>query len=355
MRTLLLRSLVCSRLLLAGLLLAVAAPRAQSWDPRPSEKLEALAPFVGSWRGEGRMIEPGGVETPWTSHSTYRWALNGHFLQEDFTITMQGLSTPMVIRSYVGWDREHSRYVSVTVRSEGVAALNEVHLLDSGEMLTVQTHHLQGVPYQERARVVVDGDVMKMRIDMLLHEGDSLQVIDGVMKRCDDALDGDWDTPTWMGAQPTAPMAKLARMAGSYVTKGEMAMAPGAPMTEIAGADRWDMVFGGTVMQCRTEGQAGGGGGATYECYAYWAWDAHRRRLRNVYVDNMGMVGAMDGWWHQDKLVSTMAGLSMGTPTTQRFVIHVDADGVTTGCEGHTAMGLMEPFLSFRMKFEKKK
>ena len=338
---------------LAALLLFVGGACAQSWTPEPAEQLRALEPFVGSWRGEGEMIEPGGVRTPWTSRSTYRWALDGHFLQEDFTITMRGIETPMVFRSYVGWDRDRGRYVRAQASSDGVVALDEVHLLDGGVMLTVKTRYQAGLPYHERSRVVVDGDAMKVAVDMLMHEGASMRVIDGRLDRVEASFDGAWDTPPWMDAAPAAPMRRLARMAGDYETKGQMASGPGAPMAEVALRDRWQMAFGGTVMHCRTVGALAGAGGA-YQSHAFWAHDARDRRLRAVYVDNMGLIGVMDGWWHRDAVVSTQSGLSMGAPTAQRYVIHVDEDGAAAWCEGHTTSGVQAPFLSFRTTFEKR-
>ncbi|MCK5942304.1 MAG: DUF1579 family protein [Planctomycetes bacterium] len=345
-----------SLLLTACSLLVVAAAPAQDheYDTTPAKELSRLKPLIGNWQGTGKMVEPTGVETPWTARGTYRWVLNGHFVQEDFVIAMEGLPVPMVFRNYIGWDREHGRYVAATLSNEGSARLNETQFLPDGTMLTTQTHHMAGVPYNERARVKIDGDSMTMRIDLLMAEGDSIAVIDSVMKRGGDGFDGDWGVGPWMGAKPAAAIDQLARMAGTYETKGEMVMMPGTPAIGIHGSDTWQMVFGGMGMFGRTDGHAEGSPDA-YVSFAMWGWDEHGDCMNAVYVDNMGQVGEMQARWHEGKLISTMAGVQMGMPMTQRYIMEVDDAGVATRAIGHSVFGAMEPFLSFKATYTKKK
>ncbi|MFN3242764.1 MAG: DUF1579 family protein [Planctomycetota bacterium] len=339
---------------LAALCAVAVAPAQEEYDMSPAKELARLKPLIGNWQGSGKMYEPGGQETPWTAKGTYRWTLNGHFVQEDFVIEMEGLPVPMVFRTYIGWDREHGRYLAAMVSNEGVARLNETQFLPDGTMLTVQTHHQGGVPYNERARVKIDGDKMTMRIDLLMAEGDSMKIIDCTMARGGGGFDGDWSTAPWMGAKPGAGMKGLARMAGTYATEGEMMMAPGMPSTGIHGTDSWQMVFGGTAMHGRTDGHADGSSDA-YESHALWGWDEHDQCMHAVFVDNMGQIGEMQCRWHDGKLISTMDGVQMGMPTTQRYVIYVDENGHAKSCKGHSTFGDMDPFLSFKASYQKKK
>jgi hypothetical protein len=62
----------------------------------------------------------------------------------------------------------------------------------------------------------------------------------------------------------------------------------------------------------------------------------------------------MDVRWVADKLVSISSALQMGQPTTQRFVLNLDAKGQLKSGVGHTCMGAMDPFVSFRASDVKK-
>jgi len=148
-------------------------------------------------------------------------------------------------------------------------------------------------------------------------------------------------------------MQQLAKMAGSYETTGEMVMAPGMPTTAITGSDSWQMVFGGVAMHGRTNGQAEGAPDA-YESHALWGWDPHDKCMNTVFVDSMGQVGQMQCRWFDGKLISTMAGTQMGTPTTQRYIIYVDDSGHAQRCTGHVTFGAGDPFLSFRAAYKRK-
>jgi hypothetical protein len=65
--------------------------RAQDAAPAPAPELKRLEPLVGNWSGSGKMTEPGNVTSEWTARGTYRWALDGHFLREDFAINFKGV------------------------------------------------------------------------------------------------------------------------------------------------------------------------------------------------------------------------------------------------------------------------
>lgn len=341
-------------LLLTTSLLALTAPAvAQDFDPSPAEELARFEPMIGNWSGTGSMEMPGVGKRTWKAHGSYRWCMNKHWVQEDFTVSMEGDPTPLMFRSYIGWDRENERYVAAVASNEGACQFSEVTMLPDGTMLQMLVHHADGAPYTERARTKVDGDKMSMQIDMMTLEGPSMQMIDGELARTDAAFEGDLDGKAWMGAQPHADVTKLARMAGTYETAGEMVMMPGQPMMKISGTDVFRPIFGGTVVHGHTTGAAEGVP-QTYESHGFWAWNAHNKCVDLVFVDNMGQCGAMQGWWMGDKFVSTSAAVMMGQPTTQRFVVAVDGAGHVVSGVGHTTMGTMDPFLSFRGKYTRK-
>lgn len=334
--------------------LSLLAPAlAQGYDASPAPQLKKLQHLVGSWAGGGVMSEPTGQRGNWTMKSTYKWALGGHFLQEDFSWEVDGVEGAMVVRNYIGWDRERGRFVTAMINSQGRVGLHDVAVLPDGTLLTLQRHHQGGAPFQERARVRVEGDTLDLRVEMLMAEGNSLEVLGGELTRGGEGFAGDWGTAPWMGAPAGPGMAGLAKLAGTYETTGQMVMGPGMPETSITGTDRWQMVFGGTAMHGTTRGQAAGAPDA-YESHALWGWDPHAQCLRTVYVDSMGQVGEMQCRWHEGMLVSTMHGTQMGTPTTQRYVIRVDEQGHAQSCKGHVMFGAGEPFLSFSANYARK-
>ncbi len=273
------------RLLSPALLLAalpmVVLPAQDDMAAEPAPELRRLAPMVGNWVGKGTMSEPGGVETAWRAHGSYRWALGGHFVEEDFLIEFEGSPAPFVFRSYVGWDRERERYVAAIANSAGQVQLAELQILPDGTFLQLMLQNQGGMPYAERSRVRIDGDAMTMQIDFLMPEGDSMRVIDGAFERRGDEFRGEFGAKGWMGATPNDAMQRLARMCGTYDLTGQMAMMPGAPMTEITGTDSFRSVWGGNVVHGRTEGHAAGAPEA-YESHAFWAWDGKRDCIRCV-------------------------------------------------------------------------
>lgn len=336
------------------LLLAAAPTRAQEgFDPSPAEELEKFAPLLGNWRGAGTMKEPSGVETKWTAHGTYQKALGGHFVVEDFVITFDGMPTPMVYHAYLGWDREQQRYVSAVADNNGDVRLDESWFAPDGAMVQLATHHQDGVPYAERAVTRVEGGQLTLTMDMLMAEGASLQVAVGTMRRSDDVCAARFDAAGFMGHAPGAELSRLGRLEGVYDIAGQMVMMPGAPMQKITGTDTYRRVFGGNVLFATTIGEAEGAPDK-YESRAVWGWNAHDRCITCVFVDNMGSVGSMQVRWAGDKLVSTSAGLMMGQPATQHFVVEVDGDGRCKSGVGHTTFGTMPPFESFRASYARR-
>ncbi|MEZ6038589.1 MAG: DUF1579 family protein [Planctomycetota bacterium] len=342
-------------MLLPLLLLAAAPlPAQEGFDTSPAKELEKFAPLLGNWRGEGTMTEPSGVVTKWSGHGTYQKALGGHFVSEDFVFDFEGLSTPIVYHAYLGWDREQQRYVSVVTDNNGDVRLDESWFAPDGAMVQLKKHHRIDVPYVERAVTRVAGDELTMTMDMLMSEGAAFTVAEGKLRRCDEVCEPRFDTAGFMGMAPGAEMQRLGRLAAVYDLDGQMVMMPGAPMQKITGTDTYRAVFGGNVMFATTLGVAEGSPDK-YESHAFWGWNAHNRCIDCVFVDNMGSVGSMQVRWVGDKLVSTSAGLMMGQPTTQHFVVELDGDGRCKTGVGHTTFGTMPPFESFRASYSPRK
>jgi hypothetical protein len=209
------------------------------------------------------------------------------------------------------------------------------------------------VPYTERARTKVTGDSMSWVIDILMPEGNSMTLFDSKMKRSEKSFEVDWGEDAWMGAKPNEQMKKVAVFRGRYGVEGEMVMIPGTDPLKITGTDTFSMVWQGNVMHGHTEGFAEGSTDA-YVSHAFWGWDEQAKCMRAVFVTSMGEVGQMHVRWVGDQIVSTSSGTQFGQPMTQRFVITLGRKGQLKGGVGHTLIGTMEPFVSFKANYRKR-
>ena len=342
-----------TRLSVVLLPLLFAAPLAAQHRAGPAKQNEQLQSLVGNWTGKGTFTEPGGEPTGWHSRVSYRWVLGGHWLQEDFRFEFDGMPGPIAFRSYIGWDAAGERYVVVQATNEGRATIQEASMLPDGTMLTFQQRDMGPAPMQERARTRVAGDKMTIAVDFLFPEGPSMQVVEGTYERGGDAYEGELDLAGHMGAQPHAELQKMSKRNGAYQTEGQMVMAPGQPPTKIRGSDVFADIWSGTVIEGITTGTAEGDP-TKYEGRAFYAWDDKAKCIRSVFVDSMGMVGQMEGWFVGDTLVFVHAGKMMGQPLVQRIVMPFEGDAwqqtVSTTC-----LATADPFVGFEVRYTKKK
>jgi hypothetical protein len=342
----------CS-LLAVSTLLAATAPRAQE-IPVPAPELKKLQPLVGNWTGKGKMTEPTGDTTAWTANGTYAWALDGHFVREDFSIRFEGMDAPMVMRGYIGWDGERKRYVSTSINSAGEVALNEFSLEADGSMVQLSLQQHPGTRFAQRSSFKVAGDTMTHTVDILMPAGPSLALVDGTFTRGGSGFAGAFDGPTFLGAKPHESIVRLARSAGAYYVEGTMTTMPGQPAMKIHGVDTFRPVFGGTVFFGTTAGEAVGMPGK-YSAEVYWGHHPARGCIVGVYVSNMGEVMEMDSRWSEDgKLVTTSASTMKGQPAVQRMLLEFDANGLPKTVTSHSIIGTAAPFESFRAIYAKK-
>jgi hypothetical protein len=340
---------------LVSLAAFVSLAAAQDGPPGPAPELQKLAPFVGSWQGSGTAVtDPSGSPSKWTAQSSYRFVLDGHFVQENTTVTFEDMPQPMTFLAWLGWDRENARYVNIGATSTGEAGLHEFEFLADGTMLQIVRQTRDGQTFAERSRTRVAGAELQFAVELLMAEGPSKTVVSGTMAKVDKL------TPLAVEASATAaapaePMQKLARMAGTYAIEGQMVMMPGAPATKITGTDTIATLFGGTLLHVHTDGKAEGMPGV-YAADAIFAWDARRQRFVNLFVSNMGEVGSMESFFSDDgkALISTSAALSMGQPASQRWVLELDAGGRPLRGVGHSLAGTHPPFECFAAKYTRK-
>lgn len=340
-------------LLLLPFVLLVAVPAQDAPLMPVAKEVEKLAVLLGDWTGEGKMSEPGGAVTKWTAKRSARWSHGGHFVEEDYALTFDGLAQPYVWRTYVGWDRERSRYCAAIVGSEGGARLEDLQFLPDGTLLQFAMRHQAGMTFVERTRMTFQGDTIGYASEILMPMGSSLALVDGTFRRGGEAFGGAFETAGWMGAKPHESMVRLARMSGAYETEGAMVMEPGQAPTKITGTDTFKTVYGGMAIMGRSDGAAEGAPGK-YVSTAFWAHDAANEAISCVFVDNTGAIGKLDLRFAGTALVSTSAATMGGQPAATRWVIEFAEDGTCTQGVGHTMVGAMPPFESFRATYRRK-
>lgn len=342
----------------ATLLLALPATAQDMPDMSPAKERLKFQPLVGNWSGKGTVTEPGPdgpMTMNWTATGSYQWVMNDHWLQEDFSITFEGMDSPLMFRGYWGWDRENARYVGVVASNQGKATLNTAEFLEDGSMVTLARHHDQGVTFVERSTLKVDGDSMSMQIDLMMQQGEMLRMVDGTFEKVDEAAAVRTDAPVFMGVPVHEKVQQFGRIVGVYDVKGQMIPAPGAPAMNIGGTDTYEKWWGGSVVHVKTDGHAEGMP-ETYEMHAFFAWDNIDGCVKCVFASNMGEVGAMDCRWADDtNIVSTMSGTWMGQPVSQHYVTTLDTDGKCKSASGWTLLGTSKPLEAFQATYTLKK
>ena len=89
------------------LMTSVAAAQEAPPVAKQMSKCEAL---VGNWEGSGFVrAMPGMPEMPWTSTTTVKKILDGHFIIDQTKIEIEGMPVPLVMTSVTGWDSANCR------------------------------------------------------------------------------------------------------------------------------------------------------------------------------------------------------------------------------------------------------
>lgn len=323
--------------------------------PKPAPELQKFAPLIGNWQGSGTAQMGPGEATKWESHSTYAWALDNFFVQEDTIVRFAGMPKPLVIRSYLGWDGENKRYVAIGADNDGHVAVNRVEIQDDGSVVTLADKFQQGQTYLERYTSKVDGNNMTFAIDMVTTTGPSAQAVKGTMTRTDKPVKMALDASAFTSAA-AAPMLQLGKTAGTYAVVASMVMMPGAPPMKITGQDEVKTLFDGTIVHVHTTGTAEGMPGQ-YVGELFYGFDERDNCIRAVYISNMGEVGQMNCTFSKDgkTFILTSALRYQGQLSVQRMTMDLGADGTITKAIGHNIVGAAAPYESWNATYTKKK
>lgn len=341
-------------LLFASLALADPDLGAQT-TPGPPVELAKLERLLGHWEGRGTFTPvPGGESAPWTSTSSVRRAMNGFFLQEDLVIDLgPGAPSPIVFRSFHGYDRENRRYMTLSLGNVGPPSATEVHWADEDTMVSVEPSVEDGQVVVERWITWLEPDAIRFAGYRSLGVAEPYVHVEGRMTRAEKPV----DEAVLAAARAFAPigeeMTRLNRMAGTYRLRGTYRAAPETEAMEIAGTETFKPLYGGSALEVRVVGDELPGIGV-YESWAGIGWDPAKGCYTNVYVNCLGEIGRSELRWEGERLVGTHCGLSMGRPSVLRSVLELDAKGGLLRVQGHSLTGVHPPVISFDARYERR-
>lgn len=323
--------------------------------PKPAPELQKFAPLIGNWQGSGTAEMAPGQTSQWQSRSTYAWALDNFYVQEDTTVTFADMAKPLVMRSYLGWDAENQHYVAIGVDNDGTVGKARIDIQPDGTMVRMVESFHEGQHYLERYTSKVDGDQASFAIDIMPAMGPSATMVKGTMKRSDKPASMAMNAGAFT-ATPAPAIAQLAKSAGTFDVTAKMIMMPGMPAMNITGQDVVKPLFDGTIVHVHTTGTAEGSP-EQYVGELFYGFDQQHGCVRAVFVSNMGEIGEMTGHFTDDNqsFILTAAAQYMGQPSVQRMVMECNADGSPKKAVGHTMIGTAPPYESWTATYTRKK
>lgn len=343
------------RTALAALAAAALVPAQNPFEPAP--QVRKLARLVGAWQGEG-ISRMGGQEGKWTATSSARWVLGGHFVQEDLRIDMgEYVPAPMLIRSLYGYDREHDRYVALSVSNMGPPAASRVVFLDDHTLVTIAARVSMGAPAVHRTVTRLSADAYEFTLDEASADHPFQRIVEGRFTRVKEApgIDGVETADASYAMMPVPEeMAKLDVMLGTWKVEGKMVPMPGADAVNVTGKQICTKILGGHVLAASVLGDSQQGGPA-YEALYFAGWNPDARAFRTLYADNMGVSGSGLQHWIGERTAVTIMQPSkvMGVPAAFRSVAKMAADGGSFTVLDHWLVGDAAPEKAFEATFSR--
>ena len=274
---------------------------------------------------------PGTEPMKWTSSGTFKWILDGHFLQEDVRVEFAGSGSPaMVFRNYYGWDRIQKKLVSYTVGSSGeMHAASHVTWLNDKTLLVLGSSIANGAPVINRTVLTSANGEWGFKMQAASGADDFVTIVAGTIKPSGSPY-AISDAELAAGVAPASDsMRKIQSICGSYSMKGKMEPVPGAPMMEISAKETIRSIFNGTILQMHVKGDpTPGAGGFQYEGIAYLKWNPTTECYDQFYLNNWGETSTSEMRWVDDRsLVSTQTGVQYGQPDASRVTLKLSEAG----------------------------
>jgi hypothetical protein len=333
-----------SRTVLAILALTLAIAGVQAQPPAaPPKEMVRFDKILGNWSGSGTTrVTAEGPEVPWTSRSTTRKVMGGHYVRDDGIIEFKG-PDPMTLAliTHYCWDPIQNRYVVYVIGNTGELHTTEMQWSDENTMIQHSVTNRGGQRMSERWVAHIKKDEMTFEVEAAGASGGLWTMVKGKLSRAKDAQPVTLDKVGGLEMMPqTEQMERLCRLAGNYAIKGTWSMAPNQPGMEFAGWERMRPAFGGVVFESFP-------GGENYEGYTATVWNAREKRYSRLQLSDWGLHSITHGIWASEtELVFTFQGEMMGQRMFSRTVVQVDKNGKVTATRGHVLAGTAEPFKS---------
>ena len=304
---------------------------------KPAPQLDKFKVMIGNWEGTGTaVVMPGAPATKWTSKSTWKWILNGYFLQEDLRVDFQEEGTPftMVMRHFYGWDVQSQRYVAYNISNSGELNIDDqINWVNDSTLVLASAKSKNGQPLLERTVMEFGGDTCKFRMQTAPGANDLGTIVEGTLKRTDQpyAISDAELNAAFMPTPVSPAMKKIHRISGQYTMQGEWIMMPGSPAMKISGKESIRPIFGGHMLLMHVIGDPTEGApeAYVYEHLAFLSYNAERDCYTQVYLTNMGESSDQElRWLGDNKLVTVTSSLQYGQPVAARSLLELSETGV---------------------------
>lgn len=275
--------------------------------PPPAKEMAKLDPLLGHWSGKGvAIMTDGGEEMPWTSTSTVKKILGGHFLEETVLIEM-GMPVPMMFRTVYAWDHERKCYTAFGCGNMGSAGKSDMFWSPDGKMVQSKISMEGEDVVTERWVTEIDDDELSFVGYRAVNGGASFVHVKGTMKRKDKQTTLPAGSAKMAMSPASEELTPCHEMAGTWNYEGWVIPMPGAPKMEIEGIETVETILGGhTVMSVVDDKPTG------YKAMSYMYWDDRSKTIKVFGVNNMGEVHDGSAYFSDGEMLMGHAGKMRG-------------------------------------------
>ncbi|MHC5063131.1 MAG: DUF1579 family protein [Planctomycetota bacterium] len=343
-------------LALSLLALCISTPdtNAQEDPTGPAKEQARFHKLIGHWQGTGEFrLAPGAPASEWTTVSTARSILGGHFVQEDVSIDFgEYAPNPFILRNYYGYDKESKKWMMHSFDNMGGSTVSEVLWEDDKMLMGKSTTELGQLLIEHSVRTLED-DSYTLEIRRAVGSGESFVHSFGMFER-QEVADASFskDMPAFM--PPAEQMSKLNNWVGSFRMEGWMIMSPDMPKMDIKATETMGMIFGGTALEIELVGDPIPGVGG-YEGRGVILWSALDQCYKNIVIDSSGKATMMNGNWVGDDFVVGIGKTEGRIPMAAQTTVKCDADGTPKSVTEYRIAGSGAPLHSFQGTYVEKK
>lgn len=337
----------------SSLLLATAVCSAQSLGP--PEELGKFDVMLGNWEGSGTArMSPEAPQARWTSRSTIKKILDGHFIQEDVRIEMgPDASVPLVFRTIYGFDSDTKRFKYFSMGNVGFDGAGVAYWTDGGKLVMSSTRMYEGMPVTTHWVVTFAKDEHSFKGEQSQAGGAFFTPIQGTNRRGGEGFSAD-DSQDLALLPPPGELQKLDVFTGKWKFRGTMRSLPGAPPVSISGNDEFRFILGGQALFGVARGDPIEGLPRPYRENIYMVWDTERQCYRSFSVVNFGQLHGQRAHFQGDrKMIFLGTARYQGQPTVARMLLEWSADGKRMEMVQHRIVGDSKPDVGFEGEYEK--